>query len=210
MSKGEDGKNVKLTNRANRMMTAVTDLPDKPVFSTGELAKICHVTKHTIIAAIDKGELQASRTPGGHNRIRREDAVDFMRRYHFLPAEERAKRILVVDDKSFVRDIMEQIFENEGFEIFHASTGYEAGKLAEREQPDLILLDILLPDIDGRDVCRHIREEEFGRDCRILAVTALRDPEDVEAIFAAGIDDYISKPFGVEQLREKVVALINQ
>ncbi|MBN2713953.1 MAG: response regulator [Planctomycetes bacterium] len=183
-------------------------LPGKAIFSTGELAKICHVTKHTIISAIDKGDLRVSRTPGGHNRIRREDALSFMKKHNLLPENVGGIKILVVDDKSFVRDIMEQVFEGEGYSIIHACNGYEAGKLAERERPDLILLDILLPDIDGRDVCRHIREEKFGKDCRILAVTALKDPEEVEAIFAAGIDDYIAKPFSIEQLREKVEALL--
>lgn len=183
-------------------------IPDKEILSTGELAAICHVTKHTIIAAIDRGELAASRTPGGHNRIRREDALEFMKRYNLISGEERLQKILVVDDKSFVRDIMEQVFEGDDYEILHASNGYEAGKLAERERPDLILLDILLPDIDGRDVCRHIREEEFGKSCRILAVTALKDPEDVQGIFAAGIDDYIAKPFSIELLRDKVEKLL--
>ncbi len=180
---------------------------DKPVLSTGELAAICNVTKHTIIAAIDKGELRASRTPGGHNRIHREDAMEFMRKCNFQPASSRTK-ILVVDDEGFIRDIMEQVFEGEEYRIFHAENGYQAGMLAERERPDLILLDILLPDIDGRDVCRHIRQAEYGKECRILAVTALRNPEDVEAIYAAGIDDYIAKTFSIEKLREKVEALL--
>lgn len=201
-------KNVHSARGASAKRSVFDEIPDKPVFSTGELATLCHVTKHTIIAAIERGELQASQTPGGHNRIRREDALDFMRRFQYIKENDAQTRILIVDDKSFVRDIMEQIFENEGYEIHHATTGYEAGKLAERTRPDLILLDILLPDIDGRDVCRHIREEEFGGECKILAVTALRDPDDVEAIFASGIDDYVAKPFGVELLREKVLQLL--
>lgn len=182
-------------------------LLEKELLSTGDLASICHVAKRTIIAAIERGELRASRTPGGHNRIRNEDAVGFMRRFNLLP-ESREKKILVVDDENFVVDIMLQIFE-EGYKISHAVNGYEAGKLAERERPDLILLDILLPDIDGRDVCRHIREEAFGKNCRILAVTALQDPEDVKQIYEARIDDYIAKPFGIELLRRKVEEHLN-
>ena len=183
-------------------------LPDKEILSTGEVAAACHVTKHTIISAIERGDLRASQTPGGHNRIRQEDAVAFMQRHNFLPDVHRGTTILVVDDKTFVHDIMEQVFEGDGYSILCAANGYEAGKLAERERPDLILLDILLPDIDGRDVCRHIREEEFGKDCRILAVTALKDPEEVKEIFEAGIDDYIAKPFSVGELRDKVEALL--
>jgi len=182
---------------------------DKEIFSTGDLATACHVTKHTIIAAIEKGDLRACRTPGGHNRIRREDALDFMRRHNFLPVQS-ARKILVVDDEEFVRDILEQMFESNRYEVFYASNGYDAGKLAERERPDLILLDILLPDIDGRDVCRHIREEAFGKNCRILAVTALKSEEDVKQIFDAGIDGYIAKPFRIEELRERVEELLEQ
>jgi excisionase family DNA binding protein len=187
----------------------VPTLPEKEIFSTGELASVCKVTKHTIIAAIDKGDLKASRTPGGHNRIRRRDALAFMRKHNFLQ-EEVAKKILVVDDEDFIREVMEQIFEEDGYGIYHASSGYEAGKLAERIRPDLILLDILLPDIDGREVSRHIREEDFGKECRILAVTALKEPGEVAEILAAGIDDHIAKPFRIDVLREKVEALLNK
>lgn len=185
------------------MKKTAAEILEKPILSTGELAQICHVTKHTIISAIDKGELRASQTPGGHNRIRREDALQFMKRFNFEPALER-KRILVVDDEGFIREIMEEVFSGQEFMIFHAENGYQAGMLAERERPDLILLDILLPDIDGRDVCRHIRGEDYGKSCKILAVTALRSPEDVKAIYEAGIDGYIAKPFKIDELRSKV------
>ncbi len=181
--------------------------PDKPVLSTGDLAEFCHVTKHTIISAIERGELEASRTPGGHNRIRRGDAVAFMQRHNFMPTA-KASKILVVDDEAFVYDIVEEMFGDNGYKIFYAANGYEAGKLAERERPDVILLDILLPDVDGRDVCRHIREEKFGKDCSILAVTALKEPQDVQAIYEAGIDHYIAKPFRIEELRGKVEELL--
>ena len=185
----------------------IADGANKEFLSTGELAQICHFAKHTIIAAIEKGDLRASQTPGGHNRIAREDAISFMRRHNLVPQE--ARKILVVDDEDFIAEIVTQLFDGEPVAIRHAKNGYEAGKLAERERPDLILLDILLPDIDGRDVCRHIREEEFGKTCRILAVTALKDPEDVKAIYAAGIDDYIAKPFQIEVLKDKIEHLLS-
>ncbi len=174
------------------------------MFSTGELANICHLAKHTIIAAIERGELRASRTPGGHNRISREDAMDFLRRYHFI---EEKKKILVVDDEPFIFEIVNHLFDGEAV-VHHAANGYQAGKLAERERPDLILLDILLPDIDGREVCRHIRETDFGKDCHIIAVTVLQSDADKETFYYAGFDDYITKPFRISELREKMINLL--
>jgi excisionase family DNA binding protein len=183
-------------------------LPDKEVLSTGELAALCGVTKHTIITAIERNELKASQTPGGHNRILRSDAIDFMRRHKLLP-EEGNRCMLVVDDEEFVYTIVEQLYGAEGWEVVHAGSGYEAGKLAERRHPDLILLDIMLPDFDGREVCKHIREESFGSTCRILAVTGLRQEEDIQDILDAGMDDHLAKPFTVQQLREKIDALVD-
>ncbi len=186
-------------------------LGDKEIFSTGELAALCHLTKHTIISAIEKGELIASRTPGGHNRIRRAEALDFMRRYNILPGVAR-KKILVVDDEPFIRDVIEGFFLGQSgkYHVLMAATGYEAGKLAEREKPDLILLDIKLPDIDGREVCSHIREEEYGKSCRILAVTAMQNQDELAELAQVGIDDYITKPFSLELLKEKVEALLSR
>lgn len=182
-------------------------LPDKDVFSTGEMATICHMTKHTIVTAIERGELKASQTPGGHNRILRNDAIVFMRRCNLL-APETQKKILVVDDEEVVRLLLSQIFIEDGFEIHHAATGYEAGKMVERLHPDLIILDILLPDIDGRQVCRHIREEDFGKRCKVLALTVLNSEEDVRDIYDAGINDYLPKPFSIDGVRDKVHALM--
>jgi excisionase family DNA binding protein len=179
-------------------------LPDKEYYSTGELAAACHVTKHTIITAIEKSDLRASQTPGGHNRIPREEAMRFLKKHNIISQDNDNFKILVVDDEDFVYGIMAQLYSDANYEITHAVSGYEAGKLAERIRPDLILLDIKLPDIDGREVCRHIREEDFGKHCAILAVSAIRDPKQIEDIRRAGIDDYLAKPFTVDSLQEKV------
>jgi excisionase family DNA binding protein len=184
-------------------------LVEKDIYSTGELAALAHVTKRTIITAIEKGDLRASRTPGGHNRILREDAVDFLRRHNMLP-EPTGKTVLIVDDESVVRDLIAQVLEGEGHRILHAENGYQAGRLAERERPDLIVLDIMLPDIDGREVCRHIREEDFGKECRIVAVTSLKDDEAVEEMLAAGIDEVLFKPFNVARLLAIVEELMQE
>lgn len=181
---------------------------EKEYCSTGELATICHVSKHTIITAILKKELKASRTPGGHNRILRDDALEFMRKHNLIPERSPARKILVVDDEEFVFGIIKHVFDSEDYEIHHARNGYEAGKLAERVHPDIILLDIMLPDIDGRQVCRHIREEAFGSKCRIMAITSIKDSGEIEKIYESGMDDYLAKPFTINVLREKVEALL--
>ncbi len=178
--------------------------------STGELATVCHVSKHTIIAAIDNNDLRSSRTPGGHNRISRNDALDFMRKHNLLSEDDGVKKILIVDDEDFIFEIIKHVFSDNKYEVHHAKNGYEAGKLAERLKPDVILLDIMLPDINGMQVSRHIKEEEYGYNCKIMAVTSIKDSHEIEKIFESGVDDYLSKPFMIGDLREKVETLLAQ
>jgi excisionase family DNA binding protein len=99
---------VKNVQRENNVLGEAA--VEKDVYSTGELAALAHVTKRTIITAIEKGDLRASRTPGGHNRILRDDALDFLRRHNMLP-EPTGKTVLIVDDESVVRDLIAQVLE---------------------------------------------------------------------------------------------------
>ena len=112
-------------------------------------------------------------------------------------------RLLIVDDEEGIRWLLKDYFEIQEYQVLTAGTGEEAVRLALGEQPALILLDISLPDIDGLEVCRQIREKV---NCPILFLTARVEEQDRINGFLMGGDDYIVKPFRIEELGARVMA----
>ena len=112
-------------------------------------------------------------------------------------------RLLIVDDEEGIRWLLKDYFEIQEYQVLTAGTGEEAVRLALGEQPDLILLDISLPDIDGLEACRQIREKV---NCPILFLTARVEEQDRINGFLMGGDDYIVKPFSIEELGARVMA----
>ena len=181
-------------------------------YTTFQAAKICHVTHHSIKNWIRQGLIKASRTPGGHYRILQEDLDTFRENFDMFPRERtpEKKKIMIVDDDPDALAMMEKILSNEGYELIKVSNATEVGLKAAQMNPDLILLDFLMPELDGFQVCRALRESEITVDTPIMAVTCLTKEEDIERIFEAGADDYLAKPFKVEQLLEKTSELLKR
>ena len=113
------------------------------------------------------------------------------------------KKILAVDDNPDNNAIVEELFD-ENYDLRLAATGAEALKIAADFVPDLILLDIMLPDIDGYEVCRRLREHAALSQTRIIMVTAKGALEDKVAGYEAGANDFITKPFTEENILESV------
>lgn len=183
------------------MAGKVADL-QKAVLSTGDLAAICHVTKHTIISAIERGELRASRTPGGHNRIRREDALAFMAR-HDVISESATKTILVVDPESFVFDLVRQMLSEEDLRVVHAKSVFSAGVLAERERPNIILFEAGIPGLHPTDFLDPAFQIGSVSSPRLIAILPSQTGEKggLQALKAARIENILEKPFGIDKLR---------
>lgn len=185
---------------------------EQKAFTTFEAAKICHVTHHSIKNWIKQGLIKASRTPGGHYRILEEDLDRFREKYDMFPREKgpSKKRVMVVDDDPDALSLMEKILTDEGFELIKVSNATEVGLKAAQLAPDLILLDFLMPEINGFEVCKALRENEMTRSIPIMAVTCLTKERDIERIFSSGADEYLPKPFKVDQMLEKVHELIGR
>lgn len=115
-------------------------------------------------------------------------------------------RVLVVDDEERMRSLLRLHLER-AFEVSEASSGKEAIELIERRPFDAVVLDILMPDMDGWEVCRQIREEHHTP---VLMLTALSDVEDKLEAFQAGADDYLTKPFDPRELIARLEALIRR
>ncbi len=108
------------------------------------------------------------------------------------------KRVLVVDDNDNNRYLIRFILEKNGFEVIEATGGVEGVELAVRDKPDLVLMDIQLPDIDGIEATRRIRTSEANGSIPIIAITSFAMPGDREKVLAAGCNGYISKPIDVD------------
>jgi len=185
---------------------------EQKAYTTFEAAKICHVTHHSIKNWIKQGLIKASRTPGGHYRILERDLDLFREEYDMFPRDKgpSKERVMIVDDEPDALALMENMLTSEGYEIIKVSNATEVGLKAAQLAPDLILLDFLMPDINGFEVSKALRENELTRTIPIMAVTCLTKEDDIQRIFECGADEYLPKPFKVDQLLKKVQELIGK
>ncbi len=192
---------------------ATEGVGDKRIFTTGEAAAICKVSQQTIIRCFDSGRLQGFRVPGSKfRRIPREELVRFMKS-NGIPLdalEGGKKRVLVVDDDARILELFEDLLKRDGrFDIKTAGTGYDAGLLTESFRPHLIILDYMLPDVNGNVVCTRVREKPELADTKVLCVSGVIDQEGVKALMKAGANAFLQKPFNIETLMGKVVELLD-
>ena len=180
----------------------------KTVFTTGEAAKICKVSQQTIIRCFDSGQLKGFRVPGSRfRRIPREQLYMFMRDNGIpLDALESGKRkILIVDDDEELVELISDVLERDGrFEVRTVNNGFDAGMMVKEYRPDLIVLDVMLPDINGREVCQRVRNDKTMDDVRIICISGMVEEDKVGELKAAGANDFMHKPFEVESLIERM------
>ena len=185
----------------------------KQVFTTGEAAEICKVSQQTIIRCFDSGRLQGFRVPGSRfRRIPRAELVRFMKA-NDIPSDalgSTKKRILVVDDDEQIVELLVDVLRrDERFEVRTASTGYDAGLLTEQFKPHIILLDYMLPDINGNLVCDRVRSNPELKETRVIIVSGVVSKEEIGALTNNGADAFIKKPFDIEQLVGHISELLN-
>ena len=176
----------------------------KDVFSTGEAAKVCRVSQQTIIRCFDSGRLKGFYVPGSRfRRIPRESLLRFMKENNIPLSnlDSGKKRILIVDDDPEIVELFVEVLERDGrFEVRTASCGYDAGILTQQFHPDLIVLDFMLPDINGNVVCETIRSNPELAETKIIAISGLIEEDKIRDLFEAGIDEFIRKPFKISEL----------
>jgi len=121
-----------------------------------------------------------------------------------------ARKILVVDDEEVLADTIAYNLEQEGYQVIIAADGTSALSAVRSEHPDLIVLDIMLPGIDGLEVCRQLRREDDTAMVPIIMLTAKSDEIDKVVGLEVGADDYVTKPFGRRELLARVRALLRR
>ncbi len=202
--------------------------------TTTEAARLLGLSPMTVIRRFDEGDLVGFRVPGSRFRRIPKENLKAYAQQHGIPirapdmvdesagsipdgAEEgtaepdartTGRRALAVEDEPELLKFFARYLRAEGWDVRTADNGFDAGFQAARFQPHLVILDIMLPGLDGREVCRRMRREPSLADTKILAVTALRDNKSKAEIFAAGADAYLQKPFTVKGLQEHICSLI--
>src|SRR5438874_559030 len=182
----------------------------KTVFTTGEAAKICKVSQQTIIRCFDNGQLKGFRVPGSRfRRIPREALYRFMKD-NGIPTdalESGKRKVLLVDDDLELVELMTKVLEEDGrFEVRIASNGFDAGMMVKEYRPDLIVLDVMLPDINGKEVCHRVRADPSLEDVRILCISDMIEEDKIQELRLSGADDFLHKPFDIEELIDRMCA----
>jgi two-component system, OmpR family, response regulator RpaA len=184
----------------------------KDLFTTGEAAEICKVSQQTIIRCFDAGRLEGFRVPGSRfRRIPRKNLVRFMQDNNIpLDTIESGKRkILIVDDDSEIVELLEDVLERDGrFEIKTASSGYEAGMATEKFRPELILLDYMLPDVNGNVVCQAIRRNPEFENIKIIIISGVVKQDEITQLLKSGAEDFVRKPFNITELTDKITVVL--
>ncbi|MFN9850307.1 MAG: response regulator [Planctomycetota bacterium] len=180
----------------------------KTVFTTGEAAKICKVSQQTIIRCFDNGTLKGFRVPGSRfRRIPRDQLFVFMKD-NGIPTdalESGKKKLLIVDDDQDLVDLMRDTFERDGrVDIRTANKGVDAGLQVTEFRPDLVVHDVMLPDINGREVCQRVRSDRTMDSVKILCISGMVDSEKIADLRMAGANDFMQKPFTMDRLLERV------
>lgn len=184
----------------------------KTVFTTGEAAKICKVSQQTIIRCFDSGQLKGFRVPGSRfRRIPRDQLYAFMRD-NGIPTDaldSGRRKILVVDDDEDLVELIVDALERDGrFDVQSVNNGFRAGMLIKEFRPDLIVLDVMLPDINGKEVCTLVRSQKAMDDVRIICISGMVEADKVQELRDAGANDFMQKPFDVDTLIARVCQLL--
>jgi len=184
---------------------------NKKFFTTGDIGRIFGVSRISAYKWVVSGKIKSFKIPGGRYKIARRDLVDFIKKSGLDSRiaggiQQDDVKILVVDDQKLivqtVRDYMETA--HPGWHISSASNGFEAGRMLSRVNPDLVILDLFLPGINGFNLCRNIKNDPNTRDVKIIVITGYPTQENISKARESGADAVLPKPFEMDKL-EKLI-----
>jgi len=187
-------------------------MKDKAVYTTGEAARICNLSQQTIIRCFDSGRMRGFRVPGSKfRRIPHDSLLQFMKD-NDIPLEGLGGgkiRVLVVDDDREIIELFEDALQSdERFEVTTAQTGFDAGILIEQFRPDIVIIDFMLPDINGNLVCKTIRQTPELSHIKIMVISGMIGLPEFNHFKSDGADDFVKKPFNIQTVIAKIVELV--
>jgi excisionase family DNA binding protein len=193
----------------------MTQVAEGGILTTFQAARLCGVSHKSIERWVDAGLLRGFRTPGGHRRVHRVDLLEFIQRRRTAddgvnnsigPEPSEAPRVLIVDDDPCTCALYLKYFQSadpRGYRLEVASSGYEAGRRVERFRPHVVLLDLMMPDLDGFEVCRNILNDPELAATMVIAITGSEEMA-ARARMSGGFQGVFVKPVRLSQVREAV------
>jgi CheY-like chemotaxis protein len=181
----------------------------KSIYTTHDLSRLLHVNPRSVINWIEQDLLQSFRTPGGHRRVRHEDLLAFLRKHKIpMPAalSSGSFSVLVVEDDEDVSKMIQTFLSGQnGYRISTATDGITALISVGRDRPDLMILDVKIPGVDGVEVCRQIKADPKSQTA-IIAISGQAD--NAAKVIDAGADAFLAKPLDLEALLVQVKKLL--
>ena len=181
--------------------------------STFAIAKMLHVDPGSVANWIDQGLLKAHRTPGGHRRVGQDDLVTFLRE-HKMPVPDglapATTAVLIVDDEPAIAQLVSRTIKaaHPEFEVHTANDGFSAGTIVASLKPDLVVLDLRMPGMDGFEVCKFIKSSNDSKHAQVIAMTAYPSPENQQRILDCGARIFLAKPLDMDQLLTEVTSAL--
>jgi len=181
----------------------------KDLYTTGEAAELCNLSQQTIIRCFDSGRLRGFRIPGSKFRKIPHDSLMKFMKENSIPIingmQSGKKRLLIVDDDAEIVELMMDVLARDGrFEVKTASTGYDAGIMTQKFKPDLILLDYMLPDVNGNIVCKTIKQDPEFASTRIIIISGVINQTEIDDLLKAGAESFVKKPFNITELIDRI------
>jgi len=180
--------------------------PEK-LLTPAQVGKLLSVSPITVRFWAKEGRLKFITTPGGHRRFERSEVERLAEGK--LVAKKGNTIVIVEDDKQhadLLVEFIEVLYPEFGVEV--AYSGFEAGSMIENIKPSLIFLDLVMPDIDGFAVCKHIRENEATKDTPIIAMSGFSQQEHIDKVIASGANAFLIKPIKLSVLKRSVDSFI--
>lgn len=194
-----------------RINNSTTHGKNKLTFiTTSEAARLCGVARTTISKWIDEGVLNAFVTPGGHRKVIEQDLMDFLEKNGIRPtSKSEKKRILIVDDNLDDIRLLEAAFlpASDKYEVYAANSGFQAIYKTGEIKPHIVILDIVMPDMNGFKVCERIKNNPETKDIKVILVTAYPEKMKEKETYQAAADAFLRKPIDLKKIVKTILEL---
>jgi excisionase family DNA binding protein len=181
---------------------------DPDWLTLGQAAKYLGVAQSTIRKWSDQGRVPAFYTPGGHRRYRRPDLDNFLNRSGPGGSTQQGPVVLIVDDDERVREYVRVNLEMEGYAVREAGNAEEGLGVLEEVSPDLILLDVMMPEVDGWEMLRRVQERHGVGEIPVVMFSGKVNEQSAQEATARGAQGFVGKPFDPQQLIEHAKQLL--